>query len=79
MISDAGILAVDFKTNRLVPERPADVPEGLLRQMGAYLAMLSEIYPDRPIIIAILWTATAQLMTLPNDMLRDALARSTIP
>ena len=79
VISGAGILAVDFKTNRLVPEHPADVPEGLLRQMGAYLAMLSEIYPDRPIIIAILWTATAQLMTLPNDMLRDALARSTIP
>jgi ATP-dependent helicase/nuclease subunit A len=47
--------------------------------MGAYLAMLTEIYPDRPITIAILWTATAQLMPLPHDMLMQALSRATIP
>ena len=79
VITADSILAVDFKTNRLVPDRPEDVPEGVLRQMGAYLAMLTQIYPDRSITIAILWTATAQLMPLSHDMLMEALARSTIP
>ena len=73
-----GITAIDFKSNRRVPALPADVPEGLLRQMGAYLAMLREIYPDRPVTVAILWTATGELMPLPHDMLMAALQRATI-
>jgi ATP-dependent helicase/nuclease subunit A len=67
---------VDFKTNATVPATPADVPEGLLRQMGAYLALLEAIYPDRPISVAILWTRTSTLMPLPHEMVRAALART---
>lgn len=79
LFSDTRITAIDFKTNRRVPGNAAQVPEGILRQMGAYHAMLSQIYPDRQINIAILWTATAQLMPLSPDMLMDALNRATIP
>lgn len=67
------VLAVDFKTNALVPERPESCPEGLLRQMGAYAAALSAIYPDRRIETALLWTRTATLMPLPHDLVRRAL------
>ena len=79
LISDTQVTAIDFKTNRQVPDSAAQVPEGILRQMGAYHAMLHEIFPSRQINIAILWTATAQLMPLPHDMLMDALSRATIP
>jgi ATP-dependent helicase/nuclease subunit A len=72
------ILAVDFKSNRTVPTTPEAVPEGILRQMGAYLHMLENLYPDRPIDLAILWTETATLMPLNLDMLRAALGRATI-
>jgi ATP-dependent helicase/nuclease subunit A len=76
IVDDRGVLAVDFKTNATVPGTPAEVPEGLLRQMGAYLTLLEQIYPDRPVTVAILWTRTASLMPLPHDMVRSALART---
>ena len=72
------IQAVDFKTNAVVPERIEDVPEGLLRQMGAYLEALSQVYPDREIEVSILWTATGELMPLPHVIVRQAFLRSTI-
>jgi len=73
------VLAVDFKTNTVVPDGVADVPEGLLRQMGAYAAALAKIYPDRKIEMAILWTKTACLMPLPHGIVTDAFKRATIP
>ncbi len=72
------VLAVDFKTNAVVPERPEDTPEGLLRQMGAYLEALEHVYPDREIDVAILWTETCRLDPLPHAIVREALARSAI-
>ncbi len=72
------VLAADFKTNAVVPERPEDTPEGLLRQMGAYLEALELIYPDREVEVAILWTETCELVSLPHAIVREALARSTI-
>jgi ATP-dependent helicase/nuclease subunit A len=70
------VLAVDYKTNRVVPERPEDVPEGLLRQLGAYAALLAQVYPGRRIETALLWTATGQLMSVPHEMVMDALRRT---
>ena len=76
--SDAHVLAVDYKSNRLVPSSPDQTPEGLLRQMGAYQASLAKIFPDHTIEVAILWTQTAQLMTLANELTSDALNRVTV-
>jgi ATP-dependent helicase/nuclease subunit A len=69
------VTVVDFKTNRAVPEAPDRVPEGLLRQMGAYAAALAQIYPGKTIATAILWTASASLMPLPADLTAAALTR----
>jgi ATP-dependent helicase/nuclease subunit A len=69
------VLAVDFKSNRAVPDRPEDVPEGILRQMGAYRAALAGVWPDRRVATAILWTRTATLMPLPDTLVVAALAR----
>jgi ATP-dependent helicase/nuclease subunit A len=55
------------------------VPEGLLRQMGAYAEALRQIYPATRIETAILWTRTATLMPLPPDIVSAALARTAIP
>ncbi|MCL3881598.1 double-strand break repair helicase AddA [Marivita sp. GX14005] len=68
------IIAVDFKSNRTVPETPAQTPDGLLRQMGAYRAMLAVIYPDREIETGILWTRNASYMPLPEPLTTQALA-----
>jgi ATP-dependent helicase/nuclease subunit A len=70
------VLAVDFKSNRTVPATVETVPEGILRQMGAYQLMLEQLYAQ-PIHLAILWTETASLMRLDPDILRAALGRAT--
>ena len=79
IVADTHVLAVDFKTNAAIPDDPAAVPEGLLRQMGAYAAMLGAIYPDRRIETAILWTRAARLMPLPGPLVAAALTRAGGP
>ncbi len=78
LVEGGRVLAVDFKTNTMIPHSPADVPEGLLAQMGAYAEALAQIYPSHPIEIAILWTKTATLMPLDPDIMRAALGRAAI-
>ena len=73
------VLAVDFKTNAVIPESADACPDGLLRQMGAYADALSQVYPDREVATAILWTRTAELMHLPGDLVREALAAAEAP
>lgn len=70
---------VDFKSNSQVPTTAEAVPEGILRQMGAYLAALQQIYPDRKILPFILWTRTAHLMPLDPDLVTAALRRAALP
>ncbi|MEM6588971.1 MAG: double-strand break repair helicase AddA [Pseudomonadota bacterium] len=78
ILSDTTILAVDFKTNAMVPTCVKDCPEGLLRQMGAYAHALSQIYPSHEIETAILWTREASLMHLPHDIVTEALTNTYI-
>jgi ATP-dependent helicase/nuclease subunit A len=78
LVSDTHVLAVDYKTNRLTPAHPAETPEGILRQMGAYHAGLMQIFPNHRIELAILWTETAELMQIPIPLAADALARVNV-
>ncbi|MEM8536529.1 MAG: double-strand break repair helicase AddA [Pseudomonadota bacterium] len=73
LVTGTHVTAVDYKSNRLVPDRAKDVPLGLQRQMAVYHAALSQVYPDRTITAAILWTETGTLMDLPASLLHDSL------
>lgn len=59
----------DFKTNRRAPERVGDTPVMYLRQMAAYRAVLRQIFPDRPVACALIWTRVARAVMLPDDLL----------
>ncbi len=76
IISPGKVIAVDFKSNMVVPNSLDQVPEGLLRQMGAYAHGLSQIFPGRYIETALLWTHTAKYMVLPHEVVTNALALS---
>ncbi|SDH36200.1 double-strand break repair helicase AddA [Alloyangia pacifica] len=78
LVTPEKIVALDFKSNRTVPATPAEVPEGLLRQMGAYAAALTQVFPGRSIETGLVWTATQELMVLPHDLVSAALSRTTI-
>ncbi|MBL4873359.1 MAG: PD-(D/E)XK nuclease family protein, partial [Rhodobacteraceae bacterium] len=77
VISDTEVLAVDFKSNRQIPDTAAQTPEAILRQMGAYRAALVQIYPDRMVRVAIIWTHRAEMMELPEKITTEALLRAT--
>ncbi len=74
IIAPERVLAVDYKSNRVVPDTPGDVPEGLLRQMGAYAHALGQVFPGRRVETALLWTRAARLMPLPGALVDRALA-----
>ncbi|PZQ97702.1 MAG: double-strand break repair helicase AddA [Cereibacter sphaeroides] len=77
--TDERILAIDYKSNRLIPPVAEHTPEGILRQMGAYSALLEQVYPDRPVEVAILWTGGPVLMPLPRALVMAALQRAGFP
>ncbi|MGB7319454.1 MAG: double-strand break repair helicase AddA [Planktotalea sp.] len=76
VLGEKEIWVVDFKSNVAVPPNSSACPEALLRQMGAYHAALKQIYPDRAIRPAIVWTRDASLMELPIDLIDAALHRA---
>ena len=78
-VTDTEVSVLDFKSNRVVPDRPFETPEGILRQMGAYVAMLQMIYPHHHVGASVLWTADPCIMAYPNDQLLAALKRVTAP
>jgi ATP-dependent helicase/nuclease subunit A len=77
IVQGSRVIVVDYKTNLTVPDTPEHTPEAILRQMGAYAALLRDIYPGREIKTGILWTRTATYMSLPHSLVNEALARSS--
>lgn len=63
------VLIVDFKTNRPAPLVTEDIHPHYLKQMAAYRAVLSQIYPDREVRCALLWTDGPRLMPLSDEVL----------
>jgi ATP-dependent helicase/nuclease subunit A len=70
LVSEDRILLADFKTGRSVPADASEVPASHLRQMAAYQAALSVIFPERPVETALVYTAGPRLVPLPADLLR---------
>ena len=63
------VTIVDFKTNATLPDRPEDIPDGLLRQMAAYGEAAAAIWPERAVTLAILWTKGPHLMEVPEEVI----------
>jgi ATP-dependent helicase/nuclease subunit A len=78
-VTAGGVLIADYKTNRPAPRNPQDVPPGYLRQLALYRAVLTRIYPDRPVRAALVWTDVPDLMEISADALDRALAAVTSP
>ncbi len=77
IVSDDRVLIVDYKTNARVPDTPSETPIGILRQLGAYRSAVSQIYPDRVVDVAVLWTATREVMMINHDIVMEALQSPT--
>ena len=69
LIGETDVDLIDFKTNREPPARPEDVPAAYIRQLATYRALLREIYPDRRVRCALIWTVGPRAMAIPAAML----------
>jgi len=68
------VIVLDFKTDRPAPTDPAKAPRGYVTQMALYRDVLRQIFPDKPIICALLWTEAPHLTPLSPKQLDAALA-----
>ncbi|WP_369057899.1 double-strand break repair helicase AddA [Caulobacter sp. 73W] len=69
------VLVVDFKTNRPAPERIEDADDAYLVQMAVYAAVLAEVFPNRAVEGALVWTDGPKLMPVPEKVMAQALTR----
>ncbi|WP_347400411.1 PD-(D/E)XK nuclease family protein [Sphingomonas paeninsulae] len=68
IVTDATVTIVDFKTGR-VPRGADAVPVHHLRQMAAYVAVVAQIFPDRAVSAALLYSAGPVLHRLSGAVL----------
>ena len=68
------VLIVDYKTNHAPPQSEDETPQGYVRQLALYRALLGKLFPQRTVRAALLWTETADLMEISTPALDAQLA-----
>ena len=71
------VLIADYKSNRPAPSGIADVPPAYIRQLALYCAVLAQLYPEKTMRAALLWTDVPDLMEVPAAALERELALVT--
>lgn len=74
LVEEDRVLIVDYKTNRVPPISVDDVSRDYLAQLCVYRRLLQDIYPQRRIEAALLWTGNASLMAIPEPKLDETFA-----
>ena len=59
---------VDFKSNRAVP---ANIPTAYLQQMRLYSLLLQQIYPDKIVRCALVWTSVPKVTVIAESLLDE--------
>jgi ATP-dependent helicase/nuclease subunit A len=67
LVTESEVTVIDFKTGRRVPRDAQAVPDYHKAQMGAYAAVLAEIFPMRTVRAALLYSAGPRLITLSAE------------
>ncbi|MBU4434678.1 MAG: double-strand break repair helicase AddA, partial [Alphaproteobacteria bacterium] len=73
VVTGERVLVVDYKTNRPAPAAIEDADPAYLAQMAVYVAVLREVFPDRPVAAALVWTDGPKLMEVPEKVMARAL------
>jgi ATP-dependent helicase/nuclease subunit A len=79
VVTPSEVLIVDYKTNHYKtnhapPTLAAEAPQGYVRQLALYRAVLQKLYPKKPVRAALLWTETPELMEISTPALDAQLA-----
>jgi ATP-dependent helicase/nuclease subunit A len=73
IVTNEAVLAVDYKTDGVVPSSLRDMPKAYVAQLALYRAVLMRIYPDKRVRAALIFTTAPVLMEIPDETLDRAL------
>jgi ATP-dependent helicase/nuclease subunit A len=68
------VLIIDYKSNRPAPDRAENAAIAYQRQMAGYVALLRQVYPERTVESALLWTDGPKLTPLSDALVNLRLA-----
>ena len=68
VVTDARVVIIDYKSNRPAPDRAEDAAIAYQRQMAGYVALLRQIYPQKTVEAALLWTDGPKLTPLSEAL-----------
>jgi ATP-dependent helicase/nuclease subunit A len=79
VVGTGDVVIADFKTNEAPPKTAAALPKTYLRQMALYAAVMGQLYPDKAVRAALVWTETTEITELPAETLQMELAAIISP
>jgi ATP-dependent helicase/nuclease subunit A len=68
VITKDRVVIIDYKSNRPAPDRAEDAAIAYQRQMAGFVALLRQIYPDKTVEAALLWTDGPKLTPLSEAL-----------
>lgn len=68
------VVVLDYKTNRVPPATLGAIPFAHKAQLAIYREILAPLYPGKRIDCVLVYSEDATIHTLPDDVLRSALA-----
>ncbi len=68
VVTDDRVVIIDYKSNRPAPDRAEDAAIAYQRQMAGYVALLRQIYPQKTVEAALLWTDGPKLTPLSEAL-----------
>ncbi|WGD29556.1 double-strand break repair helicase AddA [Ancylobacter sp. WKF20] len=71
-VTENRVLVADFKTDRHVPARAADLPAAHVRQVAVYARLLRKLFPGKEIGAVLVYTAGPRAFTLDAVTLAQA-------
>jgi ATP-dependent helicase/nuclease subunit A len=74
VVTEDRVIIVDYKTNRVPPKTLRDVPLSHRAQLAIYREILTPLYPDRRFDCVLVYTESAEIITLPPELLSRSLA-----
>ncbi|MDC7693050.1 double-strand break repair helicase AddA [Asticcacaulis sp. DXS10W] len=74
VVGDERVLVIDYKSNRPAPDSAEEAAADYQRQMAGYVALLRQIYPDKTVEAALLWTDGPKLTPLSEALVNLRLA-----
>lgn len=72
VITPETVLVVDYKTNRPAPDHAEDADPAYVLQLAAYVSVLRQLYPDRAVEAALVWTDGPRLTPIPQALMDAA-------